>query len=239
MMLDHGELLAVFWTKTSFKAFYFVCEPKECLAESKVQREERLKVLVRVEFPGAPVFGCCKHQLKRWFGPASFVAEHGLKLAAQAHERHLPFDVRGGLRLWRRRMLRTFACLLHTAGGDQCVDDPVGDGGRCGSRERVGELGEDGEVGVKANLVQPAYAQGQQRPFVLEPAKLALNRPTALVERRGPLRVARDERVQPVGLDPCGLRLALAGRAAPLGRLPLVVGPGERPLASNDYTVAR
>jgi len=47
----------------------------------------------------------------------------------------------------------------------------------------------------------------------------------------GALGVARDQRMQTVGLDPTGLRLALAGWAAPLGRLALEVGPGERPLA--------
>ena len=93
------------------------------------------------------------------------------------------------------------------------------------------ELGEDREVGVQSHALDAAHAQRQQRPFVLQPSELALDGSTAAVERLGPLRVARDERVQPVGLDPCRLRLAFAGRAAPLGCLALVVGPGERPLA--------
>ena len=66
---------------------------------------------------------------------------------------------------------------------------------------------------------------------MLEPAELALDAATALVELRAALRVARDQRVQAVGLDPAGLGLALARGAAPLGGLPLVVGPGERPLS--------
>src|SRR5207248_10607095 len=40
---------------------------------------------------------------------------------------------------------------------------------------------------------------------------------------------ARDEWVPPVGLDPNGLRGALAGRAAPLRAAVLRLRPGERP----------
>jgi hypothetical protein len=48
---------------------------------------------------------------------------------------------------------------------------------------------------------------------MLEATRLALDSAPALVERRRPLRVARDQRVQPVSFDPCGLRRAFAGLA--------------------------
>src|SRR4051812_33735648 len=66
---------------------------------------------------------------------------------------------------------------------------------------------------------------------MFEAAELALDRRTAAVKLLVALAVARDERVQPVGLDPHRRGLALAGRAAPLRRLALVVRSGERPLA--------
>jgi hypothetical protein len=46
----------------------------------------------------------CLRRVVRWLG----------------HEPHLSF-LRGGLRLWRRRTSTAFACLVHTAGGDQDV----------------------------------------------------------------------------------------------------------------------
>src|SRR6266540_5166330 len=71
--------------------------------------------------------------------------------------------------------------------------------------------------------------QGQQRPLVLEPAVLPLDGATLAVELLPPVGPARDQGVQPGGTDPPAGGLALAGRAAPLGGLPLGVGPGERP----------
>jgi hypothetical protein len=50
------------------------------------------------------------------------------------------------------------------------------------------------------------------------------------VERLPPLRLARDQSVESVGRDPRRGGLALAGRAAPLGRTARGIGPGERPL---------
>ena len=72
---------------------------------------------------------------------------------------------------------------------------------------------------------------GSQAVVVLEPAELPLNGGPLPVERLPPLAAVRDQRVQPGSLDPLGRGLALAGRAPPLGGLPLGVGPGERPLA--------
>ena len=89
---------------------------------------------------------------------------------------------------------------------------------RVGSRlpERAAKLGEDRQVGVKPDSLKAAYAQREQRPFVLEPSELALDGSTAAVQVARPLRVARDQGVQPVGLDPHARGLALARGAAPL-----------------------
>src|SRR4051794_30458872 len=66
---------------------------------------------------------------------------------------------------------------------------------------------------------------------MFEAAELTLDRRTAAVKLLVALGLARDERVQPVGLDPHRRGLALAGRAAPLRGLALVVRPSECPLA--------
>jgi hypothetical protein len=70
----------------------------------------------------------------------------------------------------------------------------------------------------------PAYANGQRFLSKNGPERERL-------ELRGALRVARDQRVQTVRLDPRRRWLALARGAAPLGGAALVVGPGARPLA--------
>src|SRR5437763_11693403 len=103
---------------------------------------------------------------------------------------------------------------------------------RYGSRsgERGGEAGEDAEVGVKLNLREPTDAERLQAPLVLEPAELPLHRSASSVEVAPPLRLARDQRVQAVGLDPAGSGLALAGSAAPLGLPALKVRACERPV---------
>jgi hypothetical protein len=61
------------------------------------------------------------------------------------------------------------------------------------------ELGEDRDVGVEANTLDPPHTQRRERPFVLEPAELPLDRPASLVEPAPPQRLARDQRVQVVG----------------------------------------
>ena len=102
-----------------------------------------------------------------------------------------------------------------------------------GSRpcQRAGQLGEDRQVGMEPYAVEPSHAEWEQCPFVLEPPELALDRGAATVKRLPPLRLARHERMQAVGRDPLRRGLALAGRAAPLGRAARGVRPGERPLA--------
>ena len=96
--------------------------------------------------------------------------------------------------------------------------------------EPHGELREDRQVGVKPHAFDSADPQRQERSFVLQSSELALDRATLAVQRTEPLGVARDERVQPVGLDPNACRCAFAGRASPLRSVALVVvGPGERP----------
>jgi hypothetical protein len=81
------------------------------------------------------------------------------------------------------------------------------EGQRAGATQGAREFREDRQVGMQADAINPAYTQREQRPLMLEPVELTL------------------------GLLPHRPGLALAGRAAPLRCLPLVVGPGERPLA--------
>ena len=71
---------------------------------------------------------------------------------------------------------------------------------------------------MEPNPLDAPNAEREQRPLILEPAELALDGPTAPVERLPPLRLARDKGMQPVGLDPGRAGATLAGRAAPLGR---------------------
>jgi two-component system nitrate/nitrite response regulator NarL len=85
-------------------------------------------------------------------------------------------------------------------------------GGLC--RERNGpclgkgarQLGEDRQICVQPHSIQAADAGREQRPFVLEPAELPLDSAARAVELARALRVARDEGVQPVGLDLAGPR---------------------------------
>src|SRR3954451_21863523 len=81
-------------------------------------------------------------------------------------------------------------------------------------RERRRELREHRQVSVKTNPVDAPDAKRQERPLVLEATKLALHGSTRAVELARALRLARDQRVQTVGLDPSGAGLALAGGAA-------------------------
>ncbi len=97
--------------------------------------------------------------------------------------------------------------------------------------QRAGKLREDRQVGMQPDAIQSSDAQREQRPLVLEATELALDGSARAVELARAVRLARDQRVQAVGLDPSGGGLALAGRAAPRGSTPLVVGSGERPLA--------
>src|ERR1022692_1839182 len=107
--------------------------------------------------------------------------------------------------------------------------------------EGARELREDRQVGVQPNAIKPSDAEGEQRPLMLEPSKLTLNGATRVVERLRPLGVTRDQRVQPISLDPDRRGSARASRAAPFGRLALEVGPGKRPstvLAAGRFVVA-
>src|ERR1035437_7834287 len=97
--------------------------------------------------------------------------------------------------------------------------------------QRDRQLGEDREVRVKAHTLDPSHPQGSEAPFVLQPPEGSLYRRAAPVEAFEAQSLARDEGVQSVGLDPHRRGLALAGRAPPLGRVPLVVGSGKAPLA--------
>jgi len=56
--------------------------------------------------------------------------------------------------------------------------------GRHGSRygEPTGEFRQHGQIDVQAHALDPPNPQGSHRPFVLEPAELALDRAAAAVE---------------------------------------------------------
>jgi hypothetical protein len=66
---------------------------------------------------------------------------------------------------------------------------------------------------------------------MFEGSELSFHRRTTPVQIAPPLRLARDERLHAGSLDPPGLRSALPGRAAPIGRAALEVGTGKRPSA--------
>lgn len=68
--------------------------------------------------------------------------------------------------------------------------------------ERGREPGEHGEVGVERDLREPTDAKQGEGVLVLQAAKLALNGGASSVEVAPPFRLTRDERVEPVGLDP-------------------------------------
>jgi len=93
-------------------------------------------------------------------------------------------------------------------------------------RESAAELGENG---MEPDPLDPANAEREQRPLVLEPAELPLDRGATSIERLPALCLARDQGMQPVGLDPPRAGLALASRAAPLRRAARGIGPGEGP----------
>jgi hypothetical protein len=95
--------------------------------------------------------------------------------------------------------------------------------------ERAGQLRGDGQAGVKRDPLDSANAEREQGPLILSTTKGALHRRAVGVQPSPPLRLARDQRVEPVGLHPSAGGLALAGRAAPLGRAALRVRPGEPP----------
>src|SRR6266545_4911541 len=94
---------------------------------------------------------------------------------------------------------------------------------------------------MEPDPLDPPDPQRQQPPLVLESAVLPLDRAAQPVELLPTQRLAGDQGVQPAGRDPLAGRGAFAGWAAPLGRLPLGVRPGERPgavLASGRQVLA-
>src|SRR5690348_17073724 len=93
------------------------------------------------------------------------------------------------------------------------------------------ELRKDCQVGVQPNPVKTANAEREESPLMLEAAELTLDTAARGVQLLAALALARDERVQPVGLDPLRRRGADAGGAAPLGTTPLRVSASEHPLA--------
>jgi hypothetical protein len=66
---------------------------------------------------------------------------------------------------------------------------------------------------------------------MLEPSELALDGGAVLVELAPARRLALEQRVEAISLDPSARGLAVAGRAAPLARTALRVGAREPPLA--------
>ena len=91
-------------------------------------------------------------------------------------------------RVLRQRTVTSFACLSSTARGRQNHNGSASDGGRyLHTSERLRELGEDREVGVQPHALDSPHAQGQERPLVLEPAELALDRAARAVQIARPL----------------------------------------------------
>lgn len=84
---------------------------------------------------------------------------------------------------------------------------------------------------MKLDPLKTTNAQRRERPFVLETPELAFDRRAALVELAPARRLARDQRVEAMGLDSAACGFAFPGRAAPLRRAALEVGPGDPPLA--------
>ena len=109
---------------------------------------------------------------------------------------------------------------------------------RSHSTERLREPGEHHEVSVELDSFKPSNAERREPIFLFEPAELALASGASPVEVAPPLRLARDQRVQPVGLDPDGRGLAASGQAAPLRRVPLEVRSCERPGSCSHFGAA-
>lgn len=86
--------------------------------------------------------------------------------------------------------------------------------------ERHREPGRVGQVGVQPDPCEPAHPQGGDTPPALQAAELPLHGGAGPVQLPPTVRVTRDERVQPVSLDPPGGGLALARQAPPLGSAP-------------------
>ena len=84
---------------------------------------------------------------------------------------------------------------------------------------------------MKSATLKTPDTKGRKPVLVLQAAELALDGGAARVEVAEAARLARDQRVAPLGLDPAGGGLALTGGAAPLGGVALEVGTGERPAA--------
>lgn len=82
---------------------------------------------------------------------------------------------------------------------------------------------------MESDALNATDAQRCQRPFVFEPSEFALDCATPSVHLLPPLRLARDQRVEAVGGDPCRGGLALPGRTAPFRRAALATRPGELP----------
>ncbi len=103
------------------------------------------------------------------------------------------------------------------------------EGNGSGVGQGRGEPGKDHQIDVQRHALDPAHPQRKKRPLVLQAPELPLYGTTAAVQGLPPLRLARDQRVQPVGLDPYAPRGALTRRVPVLGRAALGVGTGEGP----------
>jgi hypothetical protein len=69
-------------------------------------------------------------------------------------------------------------------------------------RERLAEAGEHHEVGVKLDARESANAKRSQPVRVLQAFEFALDCGASVIEAAPPLRLARDDRAQAVGLNP-------------------------------------
>ena len=76
---------------------------------------------------------------------------------------------------------------------------------------------------MKLHTLDSTNTHGREAPFVLEPAERPLDGGASPVEPLPAQRLAGDQRVQTVGLDPDRRGLALAGRTTPLAGVALAV----------------
>jgi len=107
--------------------------------------------------------------------------------------------------------------------------DLSGEGNGPRSRESLRQPSQHREVGVKRDPLKTPNPDRSQPVLMLQASKLALGSRAATVEVAPPLRLAWDERVQAVSLDPPRLGGALPARAAPLARAALGVRTRKRP----------
>jgi hypothetical protein len=117
---------------------------------------------------------------------------------------------------------RTVSTGINHAGGGAPTPPAARLGLRAPRATATGRLGRRG-----AAPIQPTHPERQQAPLVLQPTEPALHGTTVPVQLLPPGRLAGDQDVQPVGLDPFAGRGAFSGGAAVLGSAALSSEPAK------------